>query len=84
MGAVLGGCAGLVLGGLIGAALGVGIGLAWTDVMHTSCFEGYCGMLVFFAFMPIGALLGGVAGAAWLAWLGGRPSLGAATESDGP
>jgi hypothetical protein len=51
---------------------------------QTSCFEGYCGMLVFLTFMPIGALLGGFAGAILLAWLGGRPSAGAATKSSGP
>jgi hypothetical protein len=84
MGAVVGGCSGFVLGALIGAALGVGIGLGWTNLMETSCFEGYCGMLVFFTFMPIGALLGGLAGAILLARLGGRPSAGAATKSSGP
>jgi len=35
----------------------------WTNLFHTSCFEGYCGMLVFFIFMPIGAILGAIAGA---------------------
>jgi hypothetical protein len=84
MGAIAGGCAGFVLGAVIGAALGVGIGLAWTELMRTSCFEGYCGMLVFFTFMPVGALLGGGAGAIALAWLAGRPSAGVATKSARP
>ncbi len=73
MGAILAGCAGFVLGGLTGAALGVGVGLTWTSLVQTSCFEGYCGMLVFFAFMPIGAILGAIAGAAAFAWLARRP-----------
>jgi hypothetical protein len=54
---------GLVLGLLGGAALGLGAGLAWTSFFHTSNFEGYSGMLVFLTFMPIGALLGALAGA---------------------
>ncbi|MBV8474024.1 MAG: hypothetical protein JO107_06400 [Hyphomicrobiales bacterium] len=75
MGTILAGCAGFVLGALIGAALGVGAGLIWTNLMQTSCFEGYCGMLVFFTFMPIGAMFGAVAGAVAIAWLArGLPS----------
>ena len=54
---------GLVLGVLGGAALGVGAGLAWIEIFKTSSFEGYSGMLVFFTFMPLGALIGGVGGA---------------------
>ena len=72
MGAFVGGCVGFVLGALVGGAVGVGVGLAWTDLVETSCFEGYCGMLVFFGFMPIGAILGGIGGAIWLAVLAGR------------
>jgi hypothetical protein len=54
---------GLVLGALGGAALGVGAGLAWTEIFQTTDFEGTSGMLVFFTFLPLGAALGGVAGA---------------------
>jgi hypothetical protein len=54
---------GLVLGLLGGAALGIGAGVAWVEFFKTSNFEGYSAMLVFFTFMPIGALLGGVVGA---------------------
>ena len=54
---------GLVLGVLGGAALGVGAGLAWIEIFKTSSFEGYSGMLVFFTFMPLGALIGGLGGA---------------------
>jgi hypothetical protein len=54
---------GLILGTLGGAALGVGAGLAWVEIFKTSNFEGYSGVLVFFGFMPGGAILGGLAGA---------------------
>jgi hypothetical protein len=54
---------GLFLGALGRAALGIGAGLAWVEIFKTSNFEGYSGMLVFFGFMPGGAILGGLAGA---------------------
>ncbi|MDE2331256.1 MAG: hypothetical protein KGK16_10805 [Bradyrhizobium sp.] len=54
---------GLMLGALGGAALGIGAGLAWVEIFKTSDFEGYGGMLVFFTFMPLGAMIGGLAGA---------------------
>ena len=54
---------GLVLGVLGGAALGIGGGLAWVEIFKTSNFEGYSGMLVFFTFMPLGAVIGGLGGA---------------------
>jgi len=54
---------GLVLGTLGGAALGVGLGIAWVEIFNTTSFEGYSGMLVFFTFMPIGAIVGGLGGA---------------------
>jgi hypothetical protein len=54
---------GLALGALGGAALGIGAGLAWVEIFKTTSFEGYSGMLVFFTFMPLGAAIGGIAGA---------------------
>jgi len=54
---------GLVLGTLGGAALGIGVGLAWIEIFKTTDFEGYSGMLVFFTFMPAGAMIGGLGGA---------------------
>ncbi len=51
---------GLVLGAVGGAALGIGAGLAWVEIFKTTSFEGYSGMLVFFTFMPIGAIIGGL------------------------
>jgi hypothetical protein len=65
---------GLVLGALGGAALGIGAGLAWVEVFQTTSFEGYSGMLVFFTFMPIGALIGGVGGALLFGLLAFRDS----------
>ena len=63
---------GFVLGAIIGAALGVGAGLIWTEVFKTSSFEGYSGMLVFFTFMPIGAMLGAFGGAFGLGMMAAR------------
>jgi hypothetical protein len=54
---------GLILGALGGAALGIGAGLAWVQIFKTTSFEGYSGMLVFFTFMPLGAVIGGLGGA---------------------
>ena len=54
---------GLILGALGGAALGIAAGVAWVKIFNTTNFEGYSGMLVFFSFMPLGALIGAVAGA---------------------
>jgi hypothetical protein len=63
---------GLILGTLGGAVLGVGAGLAWVEIFKTSNFEGYSGMLVFFGFMPGGAILGGLAGATAFGMLAAR------------
>lgn len=54
---------GLFLGAVGGAALGVGAGLAWVEIFKASNFEDDSGMLVFFGFLPGGAILGGLAGA---------------------
>jgi len=54
---------GLILGALGGAALGIGAGLAWVEIFKTTGLEGYSGMLVFFTFMPLGAVIGGLGGA---------------------
>jgi hypothetical protein len=63
---------GFVLGAIVGAAFGVGTGLIWTEVFKTSSFEGYSGMLVFFTFMPIGAMLGAFGGAFGLGMMAAR------------
>lgn len=66
------GLIGFVLGAIGGGVIGVGLGLVWTSVFHTSSFEGYSGMLVFYTFMPIGIILGGLAGAIGLLVLAAR------------
>ena len=63
---------GLFLGAIDGGVIGVGAGFLWTTVFHTSDFEGYSGMLVFFTFMPIGIIAGAVLGAAGLVYLASR------------
>jgi hypothetical protein len=63
---------GLFLGALAGGVIGIGAGFLWTTVFHTSDFEGYSGMLVFFTFMPIGIIVGAVLGAAGLVYLASR------------
>jgi len=66
------GFVGLILGMIFGGIIGVGAGLIWTTVFHTSSFEGYSGMLVFFTFMPIGIILGGLIGAVGLGVVAAR------------
>jgi hypothetical protein len=66
------GCLGLLLGAVLGGVIGVGLGFAWTAIFHTTSFEGYSGMLIFFTFMPIGAIVGGIAGAVGLGLVAGR------------
>jgi hypothetical protein len=63
---------GLMLGAIGGAALGIGAGLAWIEIFKTSDFEGYSGMLVFFSFMPAGAMIGALGGAAWFGVMSAR------------
>jgi hypothetical protein len=69
---VMVGLIGLFLGGIFGGVIGVGLGLIWTNVFHTSSFEGYSGMLVFYTFMPIGIIAGALIGAVGLGVLVSR------------
>jgi hypothetical protein len=66
------GLVGLLLGAIVGGIIGVGLGFIWISVFHTSSFEGYSGMLVFFTLMPIGIILGGLIGAAGLGFAASR------------
>ena len=75
---------GLFLGAVGGAALGVGAGLAWVEIFKTSNFEGHSGMLVFFTFMPLGAILGGLAGAITFGVLAWRDAEIAIERPPGP
>ena len=56
----------------MGAMLGVGLGFAYTKILNVSDFEGYSGMLIFFTFMPLGAIAGGIGGAILLGMAGAR------------
>jgi hypothetical protein len=42
----------------LGAGIGAGIGAAIVEVFDVSCFEGYCGYVVFLECMPLGAFAG--------------------------
>jgi len=68
------GLIGLFFGAIFGGVIGIGAGFLWTTIFHTSDFEGYSGMLVFFTFMPIGIIVGAVLGAAGLGYLASRDS----------
>jgi hypothetical protein len=59
-------------GSMRGAMLGVGLGFAYTKIFNVSNFEGYSGMLVFFTFMPLGAIVGGIGGAVLLGIVGSK------------
>ena len=52
--------------------VGVGLGFAYTKIFNVSDFEGYSGMLIFFTFMPLGAIAGGLGGAIILGMVGAR------------
>lgn len=69
---------GLILGLIAGGAIGVGVGQICVEVFQVSNFEGGAGMMVFFLFMPAGAIIGGPLGA----WLLGR--LGARAQAARP
>ena len=75
------GCLGLILGAIVGGAIGVGLGFAWTAFFHTTSFEGYSGMLIFFTFMPIGAIVGGMLGGVGLGLVAARDDADASPES---
>ena len=75
------GCLGLILGAIVGGAVGVGLGFAWTSFFHTTSFEGYSGMLIFFTFMPIGAIVGGMLGGVGLGLVAARDGADASPRS---
>jgi hypothetical protein len=54
---------GLVLGALGGAAFGIGAGLAWSEFLQSPGPQDSSGTLAFFTFMPIGGVIGALAGA---------------------
>jgi len=82
MNVALAGCFGLFLGALLGGVIGVGLGFAWTAIFHTTSFEGYSGMLIFFTFMPIGIIAGALIGAVGMGVVASRST--ANTTPDAP
>jgi hypothetical protein len=68
------GLIGLFLGAIAGGVIGIGLGMLWINVFHTSDFEGYSGMLVFYSFMPIGIIVGALTGAVGLGFVASRDS----------
>ena len=76
---------GLMFGLLGGAALGIGAGLAWVEIFKTTDVEGYNGMLVFFTFMPRGAVIGGLGGALLFGLIAARDAkIAIEREPEGP
>jgi hypothetical protein len=71
---------GLFLGAVVGGVIGVSLGLIWTAVFHTTSFEGYSGMLVFFTFMPVGVIVGALIGAVGLGYVASRDPAAAPRE----
>jgi hypothetical protein len=63
---------GFFFGAILGAMVGVGLGFAYTKIFNVSDFEGYSGMLVFFTFMPLGAIAGGIGGAILMGIVGSK------------
>jgi hypothetical protein len=51
-----------------------GPALAWVEIFKTSSFEGYSAMLVFFTFMPLGAMIGALGGALLFGFIAIRDS----------
>jgi hypothetical protein len=74
------GLIGLFLGAIAGGVIGIGLGLLWINVFHTSDFEGYSGMLVFYSFMPIGIIVGALTGAVGLGFVASRDASPASLE----
>jgi hypothetical protein len=68
------GLIGLFLGAIVSGVIGIGLGILWINVFHTSDFEGYSGMLVFYSFMPIGIIAGALTGAVGLGVVASRDS----------
>ena len=75
------GCLGFVFGAIVGGVIGIALGFAWINVFNTSDFEGYSGMLIFFTFMPIGIVLGGLLGGVGLGLIAARDDAGAGPQA---
>ena len=81
MNVALAGCFGLFLGAILGGVIGIGLGFAWTAIFHTTSFEGYSGMLIFFTFMPIGIIVGALIGAVGMGVVASRSTANTTPDS---
>jgi hypothetical protein len=59
--------AGFIIGAIAGAAIALGLCVAAAEIFSISQMEGAYAMGVVFFYMPLGALIGGIIGAIWLA-----------------
>jgi hypothetical protein len=66
--------AGFIIGAIAGAALALGLCVAAAEMFSISQMEGAYAMGVAFFYMPLGALIGGIVGAVWMAMRRKRPS----------
>jgi hypothetical protein len=66
--------AGFLIGAIAGAALALALCVAAAEIFSISQMEGAYAMGVVFFYMPLGALIGGIIGAIWMAMRRRRPS----------
>jgi hypothetical protein len=66
--------AGFIIGAIAGAALALALCVAAAQIFSISQMEGAYAMGVAFFYMPLGALIGGIVGAVWMALRRKRPS----------
>ena len=57
--------AGFVIGAILGAVIALGLSVLAATVFEISQMEGAYAMQVAFFYMPVGAVIGGIAGAIW-------------------
>jgi hypothetical protein len=66
--------AGFLIGAIAGAALALALCVAAAEIFSISQMEGAYAMGVVFFYMPLGALIGGIICAIWMAMRRRRPS----------
>ena len=59
--------AGFLIGAIAGAALALASSIAAAEIFNISQMEGAYAMGVVFLYMPLGAVIGGITGAVWMA-----------------
>ena len=71
---VLKALAGFIVGAVAGASSALALCVAAAEIFSISQMEGAYAMGVAFFYMPLGALVGGIIGAIWMAMRRKRPS----------